>query len=47
MFKILKKSLKTGIVTGQYPRPPAGAKFICHAHGAAEGPTVSKIPDHP
>ena len=27
MFKILKKSLKTGIVTGQYPRPPAGQKF--------------------
>ncbi|WP_342347186.1 NADH-quinone oxidoreductase subunit NuoB [uncultured Nitrospira sp.] len=24
MFKILKKSFKTGIVTGQYPRPTAG-----------------------
>ena len=24
MFKILKKSFKSGIVTGQYPQPPAG-----------------------
>ncbi|MGD9852954.1 MAG: NADH-quinone oxidoreductase subunit NuoB [Nitrospirales bacterium] len=27
MFKILKKSLKTGIVTGQYPQPLSGQKF--------------------
>jgi Ni,Fe-hydrogenase III small subunit len=27
MFKILKKSFKTGIVTGKYPPPPAGKKL--------------------
>ncbi len=27
MFKILKKSFKTGIVTGQYPPAPAGQKI--------------------
>jgi len=27
MFKILKKSFKTGVVTGQYPQPSAGQKI--------------------
>lgn len=27
MFKIIKKSFKTGVVTGQYPSAPSGQKF--------------------